>query len=200
MNYGKNGISAKQKKINSTSKKLSTKLGITIIKILLVVILISGVFVGCAGLGMVKGILSTAPDISTIDLTPEGYATKFYNTEGEEIASLVMTGSNRISASIEEMPKHLIYAFVDIEDERFFDTEMAILKNILEIIAEESAAQLPVEQGFLYDCGSFTQAYQKYLQVKFWLRRNKYAPDCLGNCPDISIMARQIITKHTMLV
>lgn len=55
MNYGKNGISAKQKKINSTSKKLSTKLGITIIKILLVVILISGVFVGCAGLGMVKG-------------------------------------------------------------------------------------------------------------------------------------------------
>ncbi|MCI8858954.1 MAG: hypothetical protein HFI71_05430 [Lachnospiraceae bacterium] len=90
--------------------------------------------------------------------------------------------------------------FQKLEDERFFDTEMAILKNILEIIAEESAAQLPVEQGFLYDCGSFAQAYQKYLQVKFWLRRNKYAPDCLGNCPDISIMARQIITKHTMLV
>ena len=121
MNYGKNGISAKQKKITSKSKKLSTKLGITIIKVFLVVILISGVFIGCAGLGMVKGIIDNAPDISTIDLTPEGYASKLYNTDGEEIASLVMTGSNRVSASIDEMPKHLIYAFVDIEDQRFFE-------------------------------------------------------------------------------
>lgn len=90
--------------------------------------------------------------------------------------------------------------FQKLEDERFFDTEMAILKNILEIIEEESAAKLPAEQGFLYDCGSFAQAYKKYLQVKFWLRRNKYASDNLGNCPDISIMARQVITKHTMLI
>lgn len=90
--------------------------------------------------------------------------------------------------------------FQKLEDERFFDTEMAILKNILEIVAEESAAQLPVEQGFLYDCGSFAQAYQKYLQVKFWLRRNKYASDDLGSCPDVSIVARQVISKHTMLI
>lgn len=130
MNYGKNGISAKQKKITSKSKKLSTKLGLTIIKIFLVVILVSGVFVGCAGLGMVKGIIDNAPDISTIDLTPEGYATKFYNTDGEEIASLVQTGSNRVSASIEEMPTHLIYAFVAIEDERFFDHNGIDIKGI----------------------------------------------------------------------
>lgn len=154
MNYGKNGISAKQKKINSTSKKLSTKLGITIIKILLVVILISGVFVGCAGLGMVKGILSTAPDISTIDLTPEGYATKFYNTEGEEIASLVMTGSNRISASIEEMPKHLIYAFVDIEDERFFEHNGIDVRGIFR------AAYRGVMNGFKFREGASTITQQ----------------------------------------
>lgn len=90
--------------------------------------------------------------------------------------------------------------FEKLEDERFFDTEMAILKNILEIIGAESAAQLPVEQGFLYDCGSFAQAYQKYLQVKFWLRRNKYAKDDLQSCPDISKIASQIIFKHTMLI
>lgn len=130
MNYGKNGISAKQKKITSKSKKLSTKLSLTIIKIFLVVILVCGVFAGCAGLGMIKGIIDNAPDISTIDLTPEGYATKFYNTDGEEIASLVQTGSNRVSASIEEMPTHLIYAFVAIEDERFFDHNGIDIKGI----------------------------------------------------------------------
>lgn len=154
MNYGKNGIKAKQKKITSTSKKLSTKLGITIIKIVLVVILISGVFVGCAGIGMIKGIIATAPDISTIDLTPEGYATKFYNIEGEETASLVMTGSNRISASIEEMPTHLIYAFVDIEDERFFEHNGIDIKGIFR------AAYNGVAAGFQFHEGASTITQQ----------------------------------------
>lgn len=147
MNYGKNGISAKQKKINSKSKKLSTKLGISIIKIFLAVILIGGVFIGCAGLGMIKGIISNAPDISTINLTPEGYATKMYNTDGEEIASLVMTGSNRISASIEEMPTHLIYAFVDIEDERFFEHNGIDIKGIFRAAYKGIAAGFKFREG-----------------------------------------------------
>lgn len=154
MNYGKNGISAKQKKITSKSRKLSTKLGLTIIKIFLVVILISGVFVGCAGLGMVKGIIENAPDISDIDLTPEGYATKFYNTDGNEIASLVMTGSNRISAGLDEMPTHLIYAFVDIEDERFFDHNGIDIKGIFR------AAFNGVTNGFHFDEGASTITQQ----------------------------------------
>ncbi len=85
-----------------------------------------------------------------------------------------------------------------LEDERFFDTELAILKNILEILHEESAANVAREQGFLYDCGSFAQANHKYLQVKFWLRRQKYAPDDAGHCPQVSAVARQVIENHTM--
>lgn len=86
-----------------------------------------------------------------------------------------------------------------LEDERFFDTETAVLKNILEILEQESKEGVAAPQGFLYDCGSFAQAYQKYLRVKFWLRRKKYAPDDAGSCPEASKAAQQVIRKHTML-
>lgn len=85
-----------------------------------------------------------------------------------------------------------------LEDERFFDTETAIIKNILEILKEESVAGVTKEQGFLYDCGSFAQANQKYLQVKFWLRRQIYAPEAAGICPNISDVAKHVIEIHTM--
>lgn len=84
-------------------------------------------------------------------------------------------------------------------DERFYDTETAVLKNILEILQEESESRIEKEQGFLYDCGSFSQAYRKYLRVKFYLRRRKYAPDDTGKCPEISDAARAVIARHTMM-
>ena len=84
-------------------------------------------------------------------------------------------------------------------DERFIDTETMVLKNILEILEEESKAKISINQGFLYDCGSFSQAYKKYLKVKFWLRRKKYASDDLGNCPQVTEEAKRVIGCHTML-
>lgn len=106
----------------------------------------------------------------------------------EQWKSLLFLG--RI-AEVEEM-------MVKLGDERFFDTETAILKNILEILKEEFAAGVAKEQGFLYDCGSFAQANRKYLQIKFWLRRRVYAPDAAGLCPDVSTVAKQVVERHTM--
>lgn len=62
-----------------------------------------------------------------------------------------------------------------VSDERFFDTELAVLRNLLEILRKESKEGVSREKGFLYDCGSFSQAYRKYLQAKFGMRREKYA-------------------------
>ena len=84
-------------------------------------------------------------------------------------------------------------------DERFVDTEMAILKNILEILQMEEQGAVPLEERFLHDCGSFEQAQRKYLQTKFYLRRLKYAADDAGLCPHVSAAAKQIIRQHTML-
>lgn len=130
MDYSKKGISAKQKEITSKSKKLTTKLGILILEVSVVCILLGGVALMCAGFGMMKGLIDTAPDVSSIDLLPTGYATKVYDADGNETASLVMSNSNRIYVRIDEMPSYLIYAFVDIEDERFFEHNGIDIKGI----------------------------------------------------------------------
>lgn len=130
MDYSKKGISAKQKEINSKSKKLGTKLGLIFLKVILVAVLLGGVALGCAGFGMVKSLIDTAPDIAGIDLSPTGYATKVYDVEGNETASLVMSNSNRIYVRMDEIPTYLMYAFVDIEDERFFDHNGIDIKRI----------------------------------------------------------------------
>ncbi len=121
MNFTKKGIKDKYKNMHSLSNKMSRKTLLTVLKIFFVVMLFIIVTVGFAGLGFIKGILDNAPDINQIDLSPTGYATKIYDSGGIEIESLVQSGSNRVYASLNEMPTHLIYAFVDIEDERFFE-------------------------------------------------------------------------------
>lgn len=112
-----------------------------------------------------------------------------------------------------------------VSDERFFDTELVVLRNLLEIIKAESEEGVSREKGFLYDCGSFSQAYQKYLRVKFELRREKYVKEGvvterdeaeqngttgneterngaeLGFCKngtEISDAAKSVIREHTM--
>ncbi len=85
-----------------------------------------------------------------------------------------------------------------IWDERFVDTEAVIFKNILDILQEEEEESVPREKGFLFDCGSYEQAQQKYLKLKFYLRRLKYAPDDTGIRPDASETAERVICRHTM--
>ena len=84
-------------------------------------------------------------------------------------------------------------------DERFFDTEFAVLKNILEILKEEEKQRIEEPHGFLHGCHTFEQAYQKYLKIKFYLRRQRYAPEDTGICPIVSEAAKHIIGKHVML-
>lgn len=131
MNFGKKGIKSKYKNIHSASKKAGNKIFISALKIAVVCILFVGITVGFAGLGFVKGIIDNAPDVSQIDLSPTGYATKVYDSSGNEIESLVQSGSNRVYASLDEIPTHLIYAFIDIEDERFFEHNGIDVKGII---------------------------------------------------------------------
>lgn len=130
MNYGRISIKQKKKRLNSATTKLGTKFGVGAIKLLLIFTIALIVGVSCLALGSMQGIIASAPDISTINITPEGYATKIYDCNGNEIQTLATTGSNRISVGIEQIPKHLQHAFVAIEDERFYEHNGIDIKGI----------------------------------------------------------------------
>ena len=119
MNYGKKGVSRKQKKLTSKSAMVGKKLTITFFKAFLVGLVAVAVVLICAGIGVLKGVIDSAPDISNIDISPNRFSTFVYDQDGNEITKLVASDSNRISATIEEMPLDLQHAFVAIEDARF---------------------------------------------------------------------------------
>jgi penicillin-binding protein 1A len=131
MNYGKKGASDKQKALTSKTTKVGKKVSVTIFKAFIVCFLAVGVIGTCAGIGLIRGVIQSAPEISTYDVTPKKYSTSVLDQNGNEITKLVASGSNRVSKSIDEIPKNMQNAFVAIEDERFWEHNGIDIKGIM---------------------------------------------------------------------
>ncbi|MCI9436496.1 MAG: glycosyl transferase [Lachnospiraceae bacterium] len=121
MNYGKRGVRAKQRALNSKSKKWGRKFGVSLVKLTLagmIGLVICGI---SAGIGAFRGILASTPQIRLGDVVPSGEATIVFDCEGNEIDKYVSLNSNRIQINDwDRIPKHLGQAFIAIEDERFY--------------------------------------------------------------------------------
>lgn len=131
MNYSKDSIVKKHKKLVSARRKLSTKLIINIFRIFMLLVLLTGAVGISVGLGMASGILEGTPDVEAISIAPLGVSTTVYDCDGNEIEKLVASGSNRIPVSIDQVPDCLQKAFVSIEDERFYKHNGIDAKGIL---------------------------------------------------------------------
>ncbi len=130
MNYGKSGLQKQIHACSSKSARRKTKAGILTFKALLTGIVALFVLIISLGIGMVRGILNSAPDLSTLDMSPSASATIIYDAEGNEIQTLVMAGSNRQPVEYSEMPENLIHAFIAIEDSRFWDHNGVDIKGL----------------------------------------------------------------------
>lgn len=131
MNYGKKGAKNRQKTLSSKSVKLGKMFGVTFFKAMLfcfIAILFIGLF---AGIGLFKGVLDSAPDISTLDVRPSNFSSVVYDSEGNQITKLVAQDSNRIYQTIDKIPVDLQHAFVAIEDERFYEHNGIDIKGIM---------------------------------------------------------------------
>ncbi len=120
MNYGKRSIRRKQRQLNSKSTKFCKMFMLYFLKALLVCVLAVGIIGICFGIGIFKGILASAPDISSLDVRPSGYATVVYDSTGKQIAKLVGTDSNRSYVNMDQIPQDMADAFVAVEDRRFY--------------------------------------------------------------------------------
>lgn len=134
MNYGKKGAADKNKKVNSKSSKVRKKFGVIFFKTLLIIILLLTIICVCAGAGVVKGLIDSAPEITSEDVSPSGLATTVYANDGTEITKLVSSGSNREYKTIDKIPINLQNALVAIEDERFYEHNGIDLRGILRAV------------------------------------------------------------------
>lgn len=131
MNYGKQRLSKKQKKLVSTANHLKHKTGVSIFRTFLVALVVFVIVCIFAGYGLMMGILDNAPSIDTIDVAPTGFATNLYDCDGKKIQRLVGSDANRIYRSIDQIPKVVQDAFIAIEDERFWTHNGIDIKGIL---------------------------------------------------------------------
>lgn len=121
MNYGKSSTNRRIRKHTATAERVGNKLRLVLFNVLIIGVFICGIVGLCSGLGIMKGIIDSAPDISEIDVIPTGYSTTVLANDGTEIATLVASGANRTYVTIDEIPKDLQHAFVAIEDARFYE-------------------------------------------------------------------------------
>ncbi len=169
MNYSKKSTSTKRKKCSSKNAKLRHRFFLIFGRTLLIC-LFALIIVGCcAGFGIYKGILASAPDINTIDVSPTGYLSTVYDAKGKEIDTLVTAGSNRQYVTIDEIPENLQHAFVAIEDERFYEHNGIDVRGILR------AGVTGVLSGFHFSQGASTITQQLLKNNVFtdWVNESK---------------------------
>ena len=131
MNYGKKSAQKQSAKLSSKRAKNKKRFGITFIKTILVCILcIIAVGLVAGGLYAVK-LIKECPDISEVNISPNGFSTTVLDSAGNEIDTLAASGSNRTYVTIDEIPKDLQHAFVAIEDERFYKHNGIDLRGII---------------------------------------------------------------------
>ncbi len=121
MNFGRKGIRDQQQALLSGTRKWGKKISLISLELILIGFIGLGVIGVSAGIGVFRGIIDTAPEIGNISVTPTGYSTFVYDTEGNQTAKLVSTDSNRIPVTWDMIPENLAHAFVAIEDMRFYE-------------------------------------------------------------------------------
>lgn len=154
MNYGKKRTQKRERELASKSTMIRKKFNVIFCKALLICFFAVVIVGGCSAFGVISGIVASAPTIDDIDATPTGYLTTVLDSEGNQTATLVASGSNRKYVTIDEIPLNLQHAFVAIEDARFYDHNGIDLQGILR------AGLKGVANGFHFTEGASTITQQ----------------------------------------
>ena len=135
MNYGKSAVREKLERTGSSEVRQRNRF------LMFLVVLGVGLVVGAAAIlaavaiGAYTQILRDTPVIQSIgDLEPKENKSIIYAADGSIMQELVVSGSNRINVSYEEIPRDLVNAVVAIEDARFFEHQGVDVKGVFRAI------------------------------------------------------------------
>ena len=141
MNYGRAALRKRARHIDSKPVKIRRKIGVIVLKLMLIAMIVTGCVGVSTVVGAVQGILASAPDVSEMDVIPTGYSTTVLASDGSEIAKLVAAGSNRQYVTLDEIPEDLQHAVVAIEDSRFYEHNGIDMKGIARALVADIKAR-----------------------------------------------------------
>lgn len=121
MRYTTEANKQRTQKLQSKGKRVKNKIGIIVFRVFVAAFIILGFAAAGIGLGVYFGIVENAPKLTNIQSVAENFTTIIYSeATGLEVDRLD-GGESREFVKIEKIPKYLQYAFISIEDERFFE-------------------------------------------------------------------------------
>lgn len=100
------------------------------VKLIFIVLILSGFIVGGLGAGLIYGYIVTTPELSASDLQLTKFNTFIYDVEGNVVAEL-KRNENRVWIDFVDIPKNLINAYVAVEDKRFWEHKGVDLKRFI---------------------------------------------------------------------
>ena len=171
MNYGKKGVRAKQKTLNSKGPKWGKKIALIILKLFLVAVVAGGIIGISTGIGVFKGIIASSPNISNLNVSPTRFSTFIYDSEGNQTARLVASDSNRIPVTMDQIPENLAHAFVAIEDSRFYSHNGIDIKGIMRAAVNGIKNKFKFKEG----ASTITQQLLKNNVFTEWTSENSFA-------------------------
>ena len=107
MKYTKQNIQKKRQILSSEKIRRNSKISLFLFKyafIISIALIVTGLGLG---VGFVRGILKTTPQITKDSVHSKGYITTIYDNKGSTIKTLSNHDSNRIYTPLSSVPKNL---------------------------------------------------------------------------------------------
>ncbi|SFR70414.1 penicillin-binding protein 1A [Pseudobutyrivibrio sp. NOR37] len=198
MNYGKENAAKRSAQLAGRGKRKRHSAGLAIIRISLICIVSVFVAGGIFAYLYAKNLISELPeDVSEINISPTGYLSKVYDSDGHEIETLAATGSNRTYVKLENIPENLQNAFIAIEDSRFREHNGVDIQGIIR------AAYTGVTNGFDFSQGAstITQQLLKNNYFTTWTSEHTFIDSINRKIKEqyLAVQLEKVVSKDTIL-
>ena len=197
MNYGKENAAKQSARLSRRRKRKRHSAGLAIIRITLLCVISVVVAGGIVAYLYARNLIDQLPDVSTIDISPTGYMSTVYDSDGKEIETLASTGANRTYVKLAQIPEDLQHAFVAIEDSRFYEHNGIDPQGIIR------AGVTGVLNGFHFSQGASTLTQQLLKNNYFttWTSEHTKMDSINRKIQEqyLAVQLEKIVSKDTIL-